>query len=54
MIWFLRAADSVADGWDEEDDLVSEDDEELEEELKGFGMEGKDMFAGCELSVLGM
>ncbi len=44
MIWFLRAVDSALEGvvvWlDEFDD----DEEEDEEELKGLGIDGKDIF----------
>lgn len=43
IIWFLRAVDSVVEGVVVVLDGV-DDDEEDEEELKGLGIDGKDIF----------
>ena len=42
IIWFLRAVDSVEEG-EEVPDWVDEEEED-DEELKGLGIDGKDIF----------
>jgi hypothetical protein len=43
MSWALRAADSVEEGEDGDEWLEELEEDEDEDELKGLGMDGKDM-----------
>jgi hypothetical protein len=53
MIWFLRVVDSVEEGEDGDEWLEElEEEEVVEEELKGLGMDGKDMVGRGGLKML--